>query len=123
MTGAAVFMAYTQDWSLWLVSASFVLMKTLEYSLRHSMIESVYVSLDQESRFVGKEIIAMFANRFGKSLVALVLTVVNVLFSGALPYVQTSLLVLCAAWLAVSYRLMVVLARRRARVEARAKDD
>ncbi|GKY91913.1 hypothetical protein MPSEU_000162900 [Mayamaea pseudoterrestris] len=114
MTAAAIYMAMTQDWSLWLVSASFVTMKTLEYSLRHSMIESVYVLLDYESRFVGKEIIAMFANRFGKSLVALVLTLVSVTFNdSSLPYIQRSLLLLCVTWLMASYRLVQELSRNR----------
>lgn len=112
MSGASMYMNYAQNWSLFLISASFVTMKTLEYSLRHSMIEAVYTSLDQESRFVGKEIIAMFANRFGKSLVALVLAIVNLLHSDALPYIRMNLLLLCVAWGATSYQLMNDLSRQ-----------
>ena len=43
--------------SIHLISASFVLMKAMEYSIRGVTTEMVYVSLDYESRFLGKEII------------------------------------------------------------------
>jgi ATP/ADP translocase len=50
-------------------------MKTLEYSIRSVANEIVVAWLDYESRFVGKESIGMFANRFGKSGMAVVMAV------------------------------------------------
>lgn len=61
--------------SLFLVAATFSCMKTLEYSLRGAVTEMLYSSLDYESRFIGKEIIGLFANRFGKSAMAIGLSI------------------------------------------------
>lgn len=60
--------------ALYLVAISFLTAKTMDYSLRNVLAELVYVPLDFESRFVGKEVIAVFANRFGKSGMALLLS-------------------------------------------------
>ncbi|KAL7469931.1 hypothetical protein ACHAXS_010173 [Conticribra weissflogii] len=60
--------------ALYLVAVSFLTAKTMDYSLRNVLAELVYVPLDFESRFVGKEVIAVFANRFGKSGMALILS-------------------------------------------------
>ena len=49
-------------------------MKVLEYSARRMLDEMVYVPLDFESRFVGKEIIGVFGYRLGKSLMSLSLS-------------------------------------------------
>lgn len=46
----------------------------MDYSLRNILAELVYVPLDFESRYMGKEIIAVFANRFGKSGMAVILS-------------------------------------------------
>lgn len=109
MVAAVAFMTYRRDWSLRLVSATFMLSKTLEYSLRHSMIEGLYATLDFESRFLGKEIIALFANRLGKSSVALALTVATLVSDACLPYIRMAMLVLCSTWWMASYRLILVL--------------
>mmetsp|Transcript_20874 Transcript_20874/g.42737 ORF Transcript_20874/g.42737 Transcript_20874/m.42737 type:complete len:599 (-) Transcript_20874:108-1904(-) len=60
--------------ALYLIAVSFLTAKTMDYSLRNVLAELVYVPLDFESRFVGKEVIAVFANRFGKSGMALILS-------------------------------------------------
>ncbi|KAL3787970.1 hypothetical protein HJC23_002895 [Cyclotella cryptica] len=60
--------------ALYLVAFSFLAAKTMDYSLRNILAELVYVPLDFESRYVGKEIIAVFANRFGKSGMAVILS-------------------------------------------------
>jgi len=65
--------AYTTT-SLWMVSAAFFSLKTLDYSLRNVVNEMVYQPLDFESRYVGKEVIGVFANRFGKSGMSLLLS-------------------------------------------------
>jgi ATP/ADP translocase len=62
--------------SLASIAGAFFTMKTLEYSLRGVANEMVFASLDYESRFVGKEIVGMFANRFGKSGMAVVMAIV-----------------------------------------------
>jgi ATP/ADP translocase len=59
--------------SLFPVSVSYCLGKTLEYSIRGILVEMVFVTLDYESVFFGKEIIGLFANRLGKGVMAIVL--------------------------------------------------
>jgi ATP/ADP translocase len=65
----------------------------------------VYGSLDYESRFFGKEIISLFANRFGKSTTAIALAVL----SSSVPSFGSiaPIILLCgdAIWLGISYRL------------------
>lgn len=60
--------------SLAVVSASLMVMKISEYSARRLLDEMVFVPLDFESRFVGKEVIGVFGYRFGKSLMSLALS-------------------------------------------------
>lgn len=62
------------DPTLNIVSLSLLVMKVLEYSARRMLDEMVYVPLDFESRFVGKEVIGVFGYRFGKSLMSLSLS-------------------------------------------------
>jgi ATP/ADP translocase len=65
--------------SLLFVASTFSCMKILEYSLRNAVTEILYSSLDFKSRFVGKEIISMLANRIGKSGMAIGLSIVTYL--------------------------------------------
>lgn len=60
--------------SLWLATAGFFALKTMDYSLRNVVNEMVYQPLDFESRYLGKEVIGVFANRFGKSGMSLILS-------------------------------------------------
>lgn len=55
-------------------------MKVSEYSARRMLDEMVYVPLDFESRFLGKEIIGVFGYRFGKSCISLSLTALTSIF-------------------------------------------
>ncbi len=64
---------YSQNPSLTLVGLTFLTMKTIEYSVRGQASEMVWVMLDYESRFIGKELINLFANRLGKSSTAIFL--------------------------------------------------
>ena len=59
---------------LYLVAISFLTAKTLGYSLRGILAEMAYMPLSFDARFRGKEIVAVFANRMGKSGMALVLS-------------------------------------------------
>jgi MFS family permease len=65
------FQAVKKNPSLYIVSASLLVMKVSEYSARRMLDEMVYVPLDFESRFVGKEVLGVFGYRFGKSLMSL----------------------------------------------------
>ncbi|KAL3765396.1 hypothetical protein ACHAWU_002314 [Discostella pseudostelligera] len=61
-------------------SASFFAIKTMEYSLRGAANEMLYVSLDYESRYLGKKVISLIAGKFGKSVMAVALSLVMVLY-------------------------------------------
>mmetsp|Transcript_12664 Transcript_12664/g.15418 ORF Transcript_12664/g.15418 Transcript_12664/m.15418 type:complete len:263 (-) Transcript_12664:664-1452(-) len=74
MVGLTCFQSFQADPSLYLVSGTFLLMKTMEFSARRMLDEMVYVPLDYESRYVGKEIIGVFGYRFGKSGMSLALS-------------------------------------------------
>jgi ATP/ADP translocase len=67
-------------------------------------IQQVYVSLDYESRFLGKEIIGLTVNRFGKSLMAL--TTAGFGLSLDLDYVRSALALVALLWLVATYRLV-----------------
>jgi ATP/ADP translocase len=60
--------------ALYLVAISFLTAKTLGYSLRGILAEMAYMPLSFDARFRGKEIVAVFANRMGKSGMAMVLS-------------------------------------------------
>lgn len=62
------------DPSLYIVSASLLVMKVSEYSARRMLDEMVYVPLSFESRYVGKEIIGVLGGRLGKSAMSLTLS-------------------------------------------------
>lgn len=78
--GFTTFQAFQKYPSLYVISASLLVMKVLEYSARRLLDEMVYVPLDFESRFLGKEIIGVFGYRFGKSLISLSLSGMTSLF-------------------------------------------
>ena len=66
----------------------------------------MYVPLDFDSRFLGKEIIGVFANRFGKSGISIILSMITS-FYGDLDVSQLSLLTTAAStvWLTCSVRV------------------
>ena len=72
--------AFQENPSLHVVAGSLLVMKFLEYSARRMLDEMVYVPLDFESRFVGKEIIGVFGYRLGKSLMSLSLSALTSAF-------------------------------------------
>jgi ATP/ADP translocase len=63
-----------QPSSLWMATAAFFALKTMDYSLRNVVNEMVFQPLDFESRYLGKEVIGVFANRFGKSGMSMILS-------------------------------------------------
>ena len=66
--------------SLNLLAFSFFAAKVIDYALRNVLSEMVYVPLDFDSRYLGKEVIGVFGNRFGKSGISLVLSGLGALF-------------------------------------------
>ena len=66
--------------SLNLLAFSFFATKVIDYALRNVLSEMVYVPLDFDSRYLGKELIGVFGNRFGKSGISLVLSGLGALF-------------------------------------------
>jgi ATP/ADP translocase len=108
MVCATVMIYEAGNLSLFLVTGSFSLFKVMEYSIRGVVVEMVYVSLDYESRFYGKEVIGLFVDRLGKSSSAVVLSFVSGIF-GQSPsldraFVQ-ALSVASLLWLFASYPL------------------
>ena len=65
-----------------MVAIAFLLMKTMEFSVRRMLDEMVYVPLDYESRFLGKEVIGVLGYRFGKSGASLALSAITSSFLG-----------------------------------------
>lgn len=78
MLAATIFLATpklgTSEPSLNLIALAFLLMKTMEFSVRRMLDEMVYVPLDYESRYLGKEVIGVLGYRFGKSAASLLLS-------------------------------------------------
>ena len=66
--------------SLLLVGLSFFWMKTQEYSFRPVVSELIYVTMDFESRYLGKEVINLMADRMGKSGMAMALFVASTFY-------------------------------------------
>lgn len=101
-----LFQSLAKDPSLYLVSASLLVMKTMEFSARRILDELVYVPLDYESRYVGKEVIGVFGYRFGKSGMSLALSALTYWF-GNLGVQQLSQLTTLGAlgWFVTAYRL------------------
>lgn len=59
--------------SLHLISATLMFQKIMEFSARRMLDEMIYVPLDFESRYVGKEVVGVLGYRFGKSGMSLIL--------------------------------------------------
>jgi len=112
--GFTTFQAVQKNPSLYIISASLLVMKVLEYSARRMLDEMVYVPLDFESRFVGKEIIGVFGYRFGKSLISLSLSGLTSLF-GQFNLQSLSILsdVAALAWAKAAWDLSSLVPTRR----------
>mmetsp|Transcript_20508 Transcript_20508/g.30826 ORF Transcript_20508/g.30826 Transcript_20508/m.30826 type:complete len:490 (+) Transcript_20508:108-1577(+) len=80
MMGMTAMQSMKLDPTLSLVAASLLMMKTLEYSARRMLDEMVYVPLDFESRYIGKEVVGVLAYRMGKSGMSLSLSALTALF-------------------------------------------
>lgn len=107
------------DPSLAMVASAFLVMKTLEFSVRRMLDEMVYVPLDYESRFLGKEVIGVLGYRFGKSAASLTLSAITSSF-GAVGLRELSYLTTGAAtlWLGAAWRLSNLVPTREQAEEA-----
>lgn len=94
------------DPTLNMVATAFLVMKTLEFSVRRMLDEMVYVPLDYESRFLGKEVIGVLGYRFGKSAASLALSALTSSF-GAMGLRELSYFTTGAAgmWLGTAWKL------------------
>ncbi|KAL7542137.1 hypothetical protein ACHAXR_011539 [Thalassiosira sp. AJA248-18] len=89
-------------------SACFFAIKTMEYSLRGAANEMLYVSLDYESRYLGKKVISLIAGKFGKSAMAVALSFVMVVYGDkhdTMWYLLAAATVFTFLWLFASVRL------------------
>lgn len=100
------FQAFQQNPSLYVVSASLLVMKVSEYSARRMLDEMIFVPLDFESRFVGKEVIGVFGYRFGKSLMSLFLSGITAVDANfGLQKLSVLSNVACFAWMQTAWKL------------------
>jgi hypothetical protein len=89
-------------------SASFFAIKTMEYSLRGAANEMLYVSLDYESRYLGKKVICLIAGKFGKSVMAVALSLLMVVYGkeeDMMRYLTATSTIVAASWLFTSISL------------------
>jgi ATP/ADP translocase len=103
---STVYQSIQSDPNLKLISGVFLLVKVMDYALRGVIGELVYVSLDFESRYVGKEVIGVFGNRLGKSGMSLALSAITAVY-GDLDLQAMSCLASLAsfAWLTTGIQL------------------
>ena len=116
------------DKALMLTAAAFFSLKTLDYSIRNVVNEMVYQPLDFESRYLGKEVIGVFANRFGKSGMSIVLSLATASFSVGVPQLSQASLVTASFWMGSSWWLSKFLvsnkeAEEKVQERRRTKDD
>jgi ATP/ADP translocase len=112
--------------ALMVTTAAFFSLKTLDYSIRNVINEMVYQPLDFESRYLGKEVIGVFANRFGKSGMSLLLTIATASFSVGVAQLSQFSLVTASVWTASSWWLsghLVSNKEAEQRVQERRKSD
>jgi ATP/ADP translocase len=77
--------------TLWIAAVAFFALKSTDYSIRNVANEMVFQPLDFDARYLGKEVIGVFANRFGKSGMSLILSgMTTVLPSGRMGARQLS---------------------------------
>mmetsp|Transcript_1011 Transcript_1011/g.2361 ORF Transcript_1011/g.2361 Transcript_1011/m.2361 type:complete len:493 (-) Transcript_1011:95-1573(-) len=103
--------------SLMLVGLSFFWMKTQEYSFRPVVSELIFVTMDFESRYLGKEVINLGADRMGKSGMAIALFLATTYYDeqGLLETLSKVALLAACVWLLSSLRLVRLISPTRGR--------
>jgi ATP/ADP translocase len=117
------FQALQKDPTLYLVASSLLVIKVSEYSIRRLLDEMIFVPLDFESRFLGKEVLAIFGYRFGKSLMSLALSALAV-FDSNFGLQKQSVVsnVVGLAWLGTAWKLSNMVPTRAEAEEAHQKN-
>lgn len=99
--------------SLHMISFSVCILKTLDYSLRQVLSQMIFVSLDFESRYLGKEIIGIVGNRLGKMGISIVISIIQFMFGTISIRQLTSLTVSTTlVWSICVYRLSCLVSAR-----------
>jgi len=99
--------------SLNMVSFSTCILKTLDYSLRQVLTQMIFVSLDFESRYLGKEIIGIVGNRLGNMGISGLISLIQCTFGTISMRQLTSLTVLATlVWSICVYRLSRLVSTR-----------
>jgi ATP/ADP translocase len=91
--------------SLIVVMIGFGTLKVLEYSVKSGAMEMIYMPLDHEVRYVGKEFVRFFGHKIGKSGASLAFSFVNAQFQ---PTTSMQAVYTCCAatgWIVVMYNL------------------
>mmetsp|Transcript_27401 Transcript_27401/g.41917 ORF Transcript_27401/g.41917 Transcript_27401/m.41917 type:complete len:552 (-) Transcript_27401:294-1949(-) len=115
----SIFQVCQQDPSLYLLAFSFFAAKTMDYSVRNVVNEMVYVPLDFESRYLGKEVIGVFGNRFGKSGMSLILSGLSYIFGNfGIQELSRLTTVASLSWMACSVWLSNLIPKREEAEEA-----
>ena len=70
----AAFVPVSASNGLLIATVAFFALKSADYSIRGLATELVYQPLDFDARYLGKEVIGVFANRFGKSGTSIILS-------------------------------------------------
>mmetsp|Transcript_14111 Transcript_14111/g.40241 ORF Transcript_14111/g.40241 Transcript_14111/m.40241 type:complete len:588 (-) Transcript_14111:50-1813(-) len=99
------FVPQPADKALLVTAGAFFCLKTLDYSFRNVVNEMVYQPLDFESRYLGKEVIGVFASRFGKSGMSLLISFATAQFAVGIKELSQFSLVLAGTWTASSFWL------------------
>lgn len=117
------YQALQVDPSLTIVAASLLVMKVSEYSARRMLDEMIFVPLDFESRFVGKEVIGVFGYRFGKSLMSLLLSGLTAIDENfGLQKLSILSNLVCCSWMGTAWRLSNMVPTRAEAEAAHQKD-
>jgi len=118
-----IFQSFQKDPALFTVSASLLVMKVSEYSARRMLDEMVFVPLDFESRYVGKEVIGVFGYRFGKSLMSLALSgLTSVVGNFGLHQLSILSSLVACGWLQTAWKLSTYVPTRQEAEEAYQKE-
>uniref|UniRef100_A0A7R9VC99 ADP,ATP carrier protein n=1 Tax=Pseudictyota dubia TaxID=2749911 RepID=A0A7R9VC99_9STRA len=116
--------AFQDNPSLYLVAFSFFAAKVIDYTLRNVVNEMIYVPLDFDSRYKGKEIIGVFGSRFGKSGMSLLLSGLTYMFgSFGIQELARLTAVASTGWWACTYRLSNLIPNRSKGSGAKKKKD
>jgi len=117
--------------SLMIFALAFASSKCLDYSIRGVLTEMVYVPLDFDSRYVGKEINGVFGNRLGKSGMSVFLSALTGFFNAPVEILIKLSALMSLSWTTCSWLsklipeskdAQVAVDKRRREIEAKSED-